>query len=397
MRPHWHNCITHRNTRVDEFVGDYFRQPHRRCLLVGGAGFDPRALHVPRLLESVLGVRLSAFMIREERGNPTQSLQNRADTNERDLRSLIAGCSVTRVQIFADDGAPVGGARIAAELRNLVLPPDLTDIILDMSALSIGIGFPAARFLLDYSEQHPDLSFHLMITSNPALDARISSEPDDRVMSVRGYAGALPPRILPIAQIWLPQLAHGRAAALTSIRASLEGVYRTCPMLPFPAEDPRRADELITEYGAELRDDWEVHEGDLIYASEHNPLDSYRTISALKRRYDEVVEEVYEPQLILSPVGSKVMAAGAMMAAIEHDLPVHYVETVRYDLPPSAGGEGTASADQIVHVWLDGPIYGGLVPSSSSSSNALGPSPVGVLPGGSQAPSRDPNAPQHAA
>ena len=391
MRPHWQNCITHRNSRVDEFVSDYFSQPHRRCLLVGGAGFDPRALQVPRLLQKVLGPRLDAFMIREERGNPTQNLQSRADTNETDLRSLIAGCSVTKVQIFADDGAPVGGARVASELKKFSMPADLTDIVLDMSALSIGIGFPAARFLLEYSERHPELSFHLMITSNPTLDARISSEPDDRVMSVRGYAGALPPRILPIAQIWLPQLAHGRAAALTSIRASLEGVYRTCPMLPFPAENPRRADELITEYGSQLRDDWEVHEGDLIYASEHNPLDSYRTISALKRRYDEVVEEVYEPQLILSPVGSKVMAAGAMMAAIEHDLPVHYVETVRYDLPPSPRGNGAASADQIAHVWLDGPIYGGLIASSQLPSNTA------TLAGGPQVPSLDANAPQHAA
>ncbi|HEX8513647.1 MAG TPA: hypothetical protein VF688_11150 [Allosphingosinicella sp.] len=390
MRPHWQNCITHRDARVDEFVSDYFAQAHRRCLVVGGAGFDPRALHVPKLLQSVLGPRLSALMIREERGNPTQSLQIRADTNEADLKSLIPSCSVIKVQVFADDGAPVGGARIAAELKQFSMPADLTDIVLDMSALSIGIGFPAARLLLEYSERNPELSFHLMITSNPALDETIRSEPDDRVMSVRGYAGALPPRILPISQIWLPQLAHGRAAALTSIRASLDGVYRTCPMLPFPAENPRRADELITEFGNQLSDDWEVHEGDLIYASEHNPLDSYRTISALKRRYDEVVEEVYEPQLILSPVGSKVMAVGAMMAAIEHELPVLYVETVRYDLPSPGGGEGGPSPDRIVHVWLDGPIYGGLI-AGPQSSGAEAPS------AGPQAPSPDQNAPQHAA
>lgn len=362
MRPHWQSCITHRDQAVDAFVGDYFARADRRCLLVGGAGFDPRALRVPQLLDDALGSRLTALMIREERSNPPPALQALADGNASAIGAQISNCSISNIQIFANDGAVVGGTRVASELRAFTMPDDLTDIVLDMSALSIGVGFPAARLLLDFAERLPDLSFHLMIASNPALDARISAEPDDRVVNVRGFAGSLPPGLRPPARIWLPQLAHGRGTALVSIRASLEGVYRTCPMLPFPAEDPRRADELITEYGPQLRDDWDVDGGDLIYVSESNPLDSYRTISALKRRYDEVVEEIYEPQLILSPVGSKVMAAGAMMAAIEHELPVLYVETVRYDLP--SGGEAGCAADRIVHLWLDGPIYGALDGSS---------------------------------
>ena len=361
MRPHWENCLTHFDEGVEEFVIDYFSGEDRRCLVVGGAGFDPRARHVSKLLVEAMGDRLHAFMVREERGNPAANLQQSADENETYLRGLIADTTVERVPIFADDdNAPVGGARVAGALNRYSMPQGLTDIVLDMSAISIGIGFPAARLLLAYSEQQPELNFHLIMASNPDLDGMISSEPDDRVINVRGYSGLSALRSdKPVARIWLPQLARGRSGSLDRIRSAIDGIYRTCPMLPFPAINPRRADELITEFGGQLRDDWEVDARDLIYVSERNPLDSYRTISTLKLRYDKTVEGIYQPEMILSPVGSKVMAVGAMMAAIEHNLPVQYVETVRYDFGSDAPA-GPPKKDRLVHLWLDGPVYNGL-------------------------------------
>jgi hypothetical protein len=357
MRPHWDNCITHFDTQIDGFLNEYFSHSNRRCLLVAGAGFDPRAKSIAAKLASILGKRLSALLIREERGNPAANLQADADLNERELGQLIPDATVEQVQIFADDGAPVGGARIGQVLQNYSWP-DVTDVILDMSALSIGVGFPAARFLLEHCEKADTLNLHLMIASNPELDAKIFGEPADRPLNIRGFAGH---RNLGtddrIARFWLPQLGPRRGAALAKIRAANDSIYKTCPILPFPARDPRRADELIGEFSIQLRDEWQVSPQDIIYVSERNPIDSYRTISTLKRRYDRTVGGIYTPQLILSPLGSKVMAAGAMMAAIEHEINVQYVETLRYDFQPS--DEEPRQEDMIVHIWLHGPIYAG--------------------------------------
>src|SRR5262249_30094248 len=147
---------------------------------------------------------------------------------------------------------------------------------------------------------------HLMVVSNPELDALIRSEPDDRVISVRGFAGPAMASDARVAKIWAPQLSHRKATALGMIRnAAGEQVYKTCPILPFPARNPRRADDLISEFGDDLAA-WDVDARDLIYVSEKNPLDSYRTLSTLKKRYDQTVDGVFVPQLILSPVGSKV-------------------------------------------------------------------------------------------
>lgn len=357
-REHWSNCITHHDAEVRDFVRSYFGEPERRCLLVAAAGFDPRSRVIAEMLAETLDDRLTAIFIREERGRPDANLQVDADANEVALGDIVAQSRFERVEIFGEDGAPVGGSRIAALFSELEIDGSITDIVLDMSALSIGIGFPIAKLLLGDCEQVAGRAFHILIVSNPELDDRISSEPAERAMPVKGFSGlGSLPQTLEAAKIWIPQLAKGRRAALTNISLAVGDCYKICPVLPFPARNPRRADALISEYENELVNEWQVDPRDIVYVSERNPLDSYRTISTLKQRYDRTVEGTYEPHMILSPIGSKVMAAGALMAAIEHDLAVHYVETARYEFDGST--RGCQDPDYLmVHLLLSGPAYG---------------------------------------
>ncbi|MCM0751653.1 hypothetical protein DEA98_10775 [Brucella pseudogrignonensis] len=357
MRRHWSNCITHFDTEVEGFIQSYFGEQERQCLLVAAAGFDPRSQRIATMLANVLGPRLSGIFIREERGQPDPALRDRANDNAKALKALVPNCEILDVEVFGDDGAAIGGPRIAATLGALLIDPKITDIVLDMSALSIGIGFPAAKLLLSECET-VGRSFHLLIVSNPELDDNIVSEPADRPMPVKGFSGSVAlDGLLDPARIWIPQLAKGRKAALTKIGLSVGECYKICPVVPFPARDPRRADGLISEYENELVNEWQVDPRDLVYVSERNPLDCYRTLSTLKQRYDKTVSGSFEPRVILSPIGSKVMAAGALMAAIEHDLTVQYLETVRYEFnaPDDSDQE---KEDMMVHVLLSGPAYG---------------------------------------
>ncbi len=360
MRPHWDNCITHFDDAVDSFVVAYFAGEGRTCLLLAGAGFDPRARIVAQRLSAAMGNRLEALFIREDRLDVAEDLKDAAAANEQALRELVPRCDVQHISVFAEDLAPVGGARIS-RLLNQREWPQVTDVVLDLSALSVGIGFPAAKLLLEKCESLPQVSFHLMVTSNPELDARIIGEPSAGAVTIRGFAGeAVASAELPLAQVWLPQLAPRKQLVLQKINGGGSG-YKVCPILPFPARDPRRADALLAEYEPELRNEWQVDSRDLIYVSERNPLDTYRTVSTLKQRYDATFADVYTPQIILSPVGSKVMAAGALMAAIEHNLVVRHVESLRYELD-SGAADASAGPDMIVHVWLHGPVYAGYFP-----------------------------------
>ncbi|HEY0622304.1 hypothetical protein [Sphingomonas sp.] len=369
---HWENCVAHFDAQVDVFAAEYFGRPDVHCVLVAAAGFDPRSLGIATLLAGHLGDRLSGLFVREERGTPEASLVTAADQNAEQLRALVPGCEIASVDIFGDDNAPIAGARVASVIRSHSIPAETTDIVLDMTALSIGVAFPAARLLLDYCESR-GIAFHIMIASNPELDDAIASEPGDRPIAVRGFAGVdQSDATLDIARIWVPQLAKGRAAALTDIGRSIRGTYKICPVVPFPARDPRRADALIAEYESQLVDEWQVDPRDLVYVSESNPLDCYRTLSTLARRYSDAVDQIFVPSIILSPIGSRVMAAGALMAAIEHDLPVQYIETVRYDFDP-AKPTVVATAEMRVHLLLSGPAYSELGAAAGAAPEITAP------------------------
>lgn len=366
MRTHWDNCITHVDRAVDTFIADYFAAEDRTCLLIAGAGFDPRARHVAERLAAAMDDRLEAIFIREDRLDVAQDLKDDADRNEAELRTMVPRCEVEHISVFADDLAAVGGARLSRFLSQRAWP-DVTDVVIDLSALSIGIGFPAVRLLLEACEAREGVSCHLMVTSNPELDARIEGEPSANAVTVRGFSGDPDQSAeLPLAEVWLPLLAPRKSAVLQKINGVGSG-YKVCPILPFPARDPRRADALLAEYHSELRNTWSVDPRDLIYVSERNPLDTYRTISTLKTRYDQTFADIYTPKIIISPVGSKVMAAGALMAAIEHRLMVRHVESLRYELKPDAP-YGPPTDNTIVHVWLHGPIYQAYAPPPVTSA-----------------------------
>src|SRR5690606_19642582 len=130
--------------------------------------------------------------------------------------------------------------------------------------------------------------------------------------------------------------------------------HDTCPILPFPASNPRLADALAEEYLTELENAWSVDTRNIVYADEEDPVDLYRTILRLDDRRKPVFEEVGGSLLVLSPLGSKIMALGALMAALERDLPVAYLEAIGYDLDPSVPADFTAS--NIVHIWLEGAV-----------------------------------------
>ena len=59
--------------------------------------------------------------------------------------------------------------------------------------------------------------------------------------------------------------------------------------------------------------------------------------------------------LVLSPLGSKLMAVGALMAALERNLPVVYLESVGYEFEAIVPEE--IGRPNLIHLWLEGDVY----------------------------------------
>jgi hypothetical protein len=350
----WDPCVAHRGHEVDEFIADYFGATERRILFVAGAGFDPRSTAVARRLATA-GAAVRALFIQENRPNPAQGLVERASANTEALLAAIAERQVVAVEIFGGDGAVVGGRNVITVLGRQAFD-GITDIVIDISALSVGTSFPLIRYFVERIElRRGPPNLHIFVAHNPKLDADIRSIPSDAPGYVHGFkGGSTLDGSAMAAKLWLPQLAAGRRRALGRLH-DFVGPHDTCPILPFPASDPRLGDALAEEYMTELESTWAVDTRNIVYADESDPLDLYRTILRLDDLRKPVFAGAGGSLLVLSPLGSKVMALGALMAALERDLPVAHLEPMGYNLGASVPSE--IPEPDLVHVWVEGDVY----------------------------------------
>jgi hypothetical protein len=355
-RPRWEDCIVNHEGEVETFIADYFKAVERRCLFVGGAGFDPRCLAFPRLLATPLGDRLKCVLLREIRPDPQTELTKRADQNIDDLGKLVKDRQILDVPVLAaDDGAVIGGRRATEVMMNISLS-GYTDVVLDLSALSVGISFPVARYLLEAAcSQTPHLNVHLVVMSNAGVDDAIRSIPSDYVDPVHGFSGRLDlEESADQPKIWMPALASCKGPALQVTYTKLRDPVVVCPIIPLSQRDPRASDKLLLEFENELHEIWEVEANNIVYAIEDDPMDLYRTITSIYHRFTQVFEDIETSHVVLTPSGSKTLAIGALLAAIEHNLPVRYVEVVGYTVDWSLVDQAQPKNGRPIHLWFAG-------------------------------------------
>jgi hypothetical protein len=189
------------------------------------------------------------------------------------------------------------------------------------------------------------------------LDHSIQPQLADRATNVHGFRKVNELySAVSVAKLWLPQLAPAGGQALQRIFDEVLP-SDTCPILPFPSTDPKLSDQLLAEYLPELESTWSVDTRSLIFADENDPLGLYRTILRIDDERALAFQALGGSLLILSPLGSKMLAIGALMAALDRDLPVYYVEARGYDVNWAVATGIDVPAPPIRHVWLAGDVY----------------------------------------
>ena len=355
-RARWARCVHQRGAEVVRFIDEFLAESHRRVLFIGGAGFDPRSTSLASKIAARLGDRSIGLFIREERPNPSNELVARGNRSAAALADLMTDSVVERVEIFASDGAVVGGRRVAALVDRMSLK-SFSDIVVDFSALSKGLSFPIAKHLLEQSSRFIiRANIHLMVVDQISTDIQIRDVGSDRAALISGFeARWWLTETQQRAKLWVPQLIQDQHTLLERIHQFVEP-DDVCPILPFPATNPRRPDGLIEEYSSEMQSVWEVDPRDVVYADEKNPLDVYRSLIRIHSARTRVFRGTGGSTMVLSPLGSKAWAIGSLMAALDLDCPVVYVEALEYQVDFPQIPESITDAD-FIHVWLAGEAY----------------------------------------
>jgi hypothetical protein len=352
----WDPCFRHQGDQAKAFLHNFLSNKDRRVLLVAAAGFDPRSRVIPTVIANAALDRTTALWIRENRPTASQTLLDTADHNAAALLQQFPGSTTAPIEVFARDGAIVGGRAIIESVRALAFDK-YTDIVVDISAMSLGVFFPLIRFLDEsLRERAIAANLHVTITENSDVEQAISAIASDRVVAPHGFQGGLRlDRSARAITLWLPQLESGRRAILDRVFRQLDP-QDVCPILPFPASNPRYPDQLLEQYNDEFEDDWEVHARNVVFAEERNPVDLYRTLLRIDTSRKRVFQQLGGSLLVLSPLGNKSLALGAMMAAIERDFPVLYVEPFGYSVNPPQILDAPLNTT-LHHVWLAGEPY----------------------------------------
>jgi hypothetical protein len=130
-----------------------------------------------------------------------------------------------------------------------------------------------------------------------------------------------------------------------------------CPVLPSPARNPRRSDNIVMEYQKLLFDEVGIDPRNIIYGSELNPFDVYRQVLRTVLHYHSVLGLVGGCRVALSAMCSKVMSLGILLVAYELkpsdvQVGIAHIECQGYDVPDDL------SIDvEPVGLWLAGECY----------------------------------------
>jgi hypothetical protein len=365
----------------NRFCGDGFSEfwdshlnAGSKVLFIVGLGFDPRAL---RQLDAISGVAdgaaLSCVAINFEAGftGDAQSAKLR-EQNKRGLVRLFADeLDIRDLEPHDNDGTRSISRNTIRLLGDIDLS-GFSDVVLDISSLPriiyLTILNSVLGSLVQTEAMHPLASrtnLHVIFAESAALDAKIvKKELEPELAAIQGLSVRLDEEAADAwPKIWFPVLGEGNREALERIHMQINPAD-VCPVLPLQTRNARRSDDIVRDIGELLFDRFKVDPRDLIYATEDNPFQLYRNLLAAMDRYEDSLVELGGVRFILSPLSSKGLSVGALLACFENrnrakpdGLNVRtgfaYIETSRYEAGALSGTEEGLP----VSLWLTGSCY----------------------------------------
>ena len=354
---HWEHPLLVSEKTFDDV---WSRPNDEPILFVVGSGFDPRAAVVLSRLVGSTGRRIDSVMIDLPEDATDLDVRPMAIANRTRIQELIteAGGELRHQSRpeFHDPGAL--GRLVSRGFQRSGLLEQYKEIVVEISAVPRSVFFPLIRGILERAHaadgdgQPWAGDLHVAVCENPEADESILEEGTTAMAPIGGFART--GGETPATTIWVPVLGEGAVARASRLYEELDP-DEVCPVLPFPARDPRRGDRIVSEYRQLLFDEIRMEPRNVIHGAERNPFDLYRTLGRLHTRYCQALSPLGPVAMVLSSHSSKLLSVGVLLTAYEHDLEVQHVSPGTYGLRD--GGDGLRDHDEIFDLWLTGEPY----------------------------------------
>jgi hypothetical protein len=288
-----------------------------RVAMIMGIGFDPRMC-------------LALEMLRDL-GAPVDVHAVQFDAPADAVARLMADENTARFGELLDDREPrllsIVGSKLeetsrsaASAIKSLGEFGEATDIVVDVNALPRPVFFPLLAKLLFLCDRAGISAPNLHVIAGDAawLDAAIRTDGlDEHASWLHPFEGTFSVEATQhMPRVWIPILGEHTVTQLERI-SELVDPAEVCPMLPFPARDPRRGDRLFEEYLDLLFERLRTDSGTVIYADEANPFQVYRRLRDSTLRHAETLAPLGQCKTAYSALSSKVVALGVLLVAYE--------------------------------------------------------------------------------
>lgn len=337
------------------------RSSKTNVLVIFSMGFDPRSLIALEILASQNGsggvghITLD-LKTRPAIGKAGEISDALVEINREKLRRLKGSVEegLCTIEIHDDEGHSVGGRRTLEHLHRLTPKfKKYSDVVVDISGMPRSIFFPLLAYLIKLCDNGILENLHAAVFEDPSLDAKISSQEYGQAGYIHTFRIFGADRV-----IWLPLLGSGEAARLTKIYSVLSSqCIEICPILPFPAQNLRRADDIVVEFGDILFETFKVTPENLLLCDERTPFDVYRKVIEVDEYYRNrlaALDIIGSVKTVVSPLSTKTLSLGILLAAIEKGLAVCHVDAGSYVINDTL----TVDADQRpMEIWLAGEPY----------------------------------------
>ena len=297
-------------------------------LFIIGKGFDIRMnLGISELITTCPKSRIHCLLIEFDEGknSPSNIYKKYVDENVKQLNSIAPNIETKKIKLLRGSGRKTRrvGDREAANIINSYTDiSDYTDIIVDISSLPRSIFFSIIGKILSLLDDHYRKNqkfthnLYILTSENAKLDSNIVEEGIDEDLNYTyGFTGELELSVNnPI--VWFPILGEEKNLQLSKAYTRINP-NEICPVLPFPSKNPRRSDNLISEYNRLLFDEFRVESQNIIYAHEQNPFEVYRSLTLAIKNYNQSLNRLGGCRAAISIFSSKLLSIGALLTSYE--------------------------------------------------------------------------------
>lgn len=321
----------------DDSIPRWFKenaQESNRYLYILGMGFDERMCEgIRRFAKCQLPFDIWKIYYDEGIGSPSKKYVKKSSENETVLDRIIAEKNGIRVQeksikFWQDDGEQTredGRSRFVGEINASKIIKcseeelgSYSDIIVDVSALPQAIYLCILNTLFKCSGTNQRL--YIVANENYTTDMRIEpKQAEESAHEIQGYTS--PSDGIDGILIWYPIIGEKNLRYLDKyyvyLKRHSQEIAEICPVVPFPAVNVRRADDILSEYSGKLFDDWRVDKKNIIYASETNPLLVSKNLFEISENYAHALKPLGNCKFVFSAITSKLMTIGMFLAAFD--------------------------------------------------------------------------------